>query len=65
MAKSSPLEFIDEVRNETRKVSWPTRKETVMTGVMVIIMTVSLGVFFTGIDAVFDAIVRSLLKLAQ
>ena len=65
MAKTSPIEFVNEVRAETRKVAWPTRKETIMTGVMVIIMTVSLGVFFTGIDAVFDQIVRALLKLAQ
>ena len=65
MAKTSPLEFVNEVRAETRKVAWPTRKETIMTGVMVMIMTVSLGAFFTGIDSIFDAIVRSLLKLAQ
>jgi preprotein translocase subunit SecE len=65
VAKTSPLEFVNEVRAETRKVAWPTRKETIMTGVMVMIMTVSLGVFFVGIDSIFDMIVRTLLKLAQ
>ncbi|RYE96371.1 MAG: preprotein translocase subunit SecE, partial [Oxalobacteraceae bacterium] len=37
MAKTSPLEFIQQVRTETSKVTWPTRRETVMTGVMVVI----------------------------
>ena len=65
MAKTSPIEFIRQVQAETRKVVWPTRRETVMTGVMVMIMTVLLGLFFFGIDSVFDAIVRGLLNLAK
>jgi preprotein translocase subunit SecE len=65
VAKFSPLEFVNEVRAETKKVTWPKRKETLMTGVMVMIMTVSLGAFFTAIDSIFDGIVRTLLKLAQ
>lgn len=64
MAKTSPIEFIRQVQAETRKVVWPTRRETVMTAVMVMIMTVLLGLFFFGIDSVFDAIVRGLLSLA-
>jgi preprotein translocase subunit SecE len=54
-----------QVRAETAKVVWPSRKETVMTGVMVLIMASLLGLFFLGVDSVFDAIVRSLLRLAQ
>ncbi|UIJ44467.1 preprotein translocase subunit SecE [Sphingomonas cannabina] len=65
MAKTSPIEFIRQVQAETRKVVWPTRRETIMTGVMVMIMTVLLGLFFFGIDSVFDAIVRGLLNLAK
>lgn len=65
MAKTSPLEFMRQVRAETAKVVWPSRKETVMTGVMVLIMASLLGLFFLGVDSVFDAIVRSLLRLAQ
>ena len=64
MAKTSPLEFMRQVRAETAKVVWPSRKETVMTGVMVLIMATLLGVFFLGIDSMFDAIVRFLLSLA-
>ncbi|MGK6320614.1 preprotein translocase subunit SecE [Sphingomonas sp. DT-204] len=65
MAKTSPIEFIRQVQAETRKVVWPTRRETVMTAVMVMIMAVLLGLFFFGIDSVFDAIVRGLLSLAN
>jgi preprotein translocase subunit SecE len=63
--KTSPLEFINQVRAETRKVVWPTRRETVMTGVMVMIMTAILAVFFFVIDTGFDALVKMLLSLAN
>ncbi|UZK67416.1 preprotein translocase subunit SecE [Sphingomonas sp. M1-B02] len=65
MAKTSPLEFMRQVRAETAKVVWPSRKETIMTGVMVLIMATLLGLFFLGVDSVFDALVRFLLSLAQ
>ena len=65
MAKTSPSEFIRQVRAETEKVAWPTRRETVMTGVMVVIMTTLLGLFFFGVDSLFDALVKALLELAR
>jgi preprotein translocase subunit SecE len=61
VAKVSPGEFIRQVRVETAKVHWPTRKETVATGIMVIIMTLLLSVFFFGVDAFFSSVVRFLL----
>lgn len=64
MAKTSPLEFMRQVQAETKKVVWPTRKETVMTAVMVLIMASLLGLFFFGVDRFFDAIVKFLLSLA-
>ncbi|HEX8578248.1 MAG TPA: preprotein translocase subunit SecE [Allosphingosinicella sp.] len=65
MAKASPAEFIKQVRSETAKVVWPTRKETITTGIMVVIMTSLLGIFFFATDSVFAAIVRFLIGLAQ
>jgi preprotein translocase subunit SecE len=65
VAKTSPIEFMRQVRAETAKVVWPSRKETVMTGVMVLIMATMLGLFFLAVDSGFDAIVRFLLSLAQ
>ena len=57
--------FINQVKAETAKVVWPTRRETVMTAVMVVVMTFFLGLFFFGIDWVFSRIVRELLSLAS
>ena len=62
MAKTSPGEFFRQVRAETGKVVWPTRKETVTTAIMVVIMTTLLGLFFFGVDSAFSAIVRFLLS---
>ena len=63
MAKVSPGEFARQVRAETAKVVWPTRKETVTTAIMVVIMTAILGLFFFGVDSAFSAIVKALLGL--
>jgi preprotein translocase subunit SecE len=62
VAKVSPGEFIRQVRVETGKVHWPTRKETVATGIMVIIMAVVLAFFFFGTDAFFSTLVKYLLS---
>ena len=63
MTKTTPGEFIRQVRAETAKVVWPTNRETMMTAVMVVIMTVVLGLFFLGLDTAFSAIVKALLSL--
>ncbi|QDZ09170.1 preprotein translocase subunit SecE [Sphingomonas panacisoli] len=64
VAKTSPVEFIQQVRAETKKVVWPTRRETIMTGIMVMIMTLLLGIFFFVVDSGFEALVKFLLSLA-
>ena len=61
MAKTSPGEFMRQVRSEASKVVWPTRKETVTTAIMVLIMTALLAMFFFGVDSVFSAIVKFLI----
>ena len=65
MAKTTPIEFIRQVQAETKKVDWPTRRETIMTGVMVVIMTTILALFLLGVDTFFNAVVQALLKLAK
>ena len=64
MAKTSPGEFVTQVRAEARKVVWPSRQETTTTAIFVGLMMVMLSVFFLGIDTLFGMIVRFLLKLA-
>ncbi|WP_375398058.1 preprotein translocase subunit SecE [uncultured Sphingomonas sp.] len=65
MARTTPIEFIRQVQAETKKVVWPTRRETIMTGIMVMIMTILLAVFFFAIDSGFEAIVSLLLNYAK
>jgi len=63
MAKINPGEFMRQVQAETRKVVWPSRQETITTGIFVAIMMVILSLFFLGVDTVFGWVVRSLLSL--
>ena len=63
MSKVTPAQFIAQVRAETAKVSWPTRKETITTAVMVVIMTTLLAVFFFAVDSAFGGLVKFLLGL--
>jgi len=46
MAKVSPFKFMQEVRAEAQKVTWPTRKETTVTTIMVFVMVALTSVFF-------------------
>ena len=62
MAKTSPGEYIRQVRAEGSKVVWPSRKETVTTAIMVLIMTTLLAIFFFGVDSLFNTIVQFLLS---
>ncbi|MPZ56412.1 MAG: preprotein translocase subunit SecE [Rhizobiales bacterium] len=59
MAKTSPFKFLQEVRAETQKVTWPTRRETAITTVMVFIMVAIASVFFL----IADQIIRYLVTL--
>ena len=63
MARINPGKFLNEVKVETAKVVWPTRKETITTAIMVLIMTTILAIIFFGIDSAFNLIVKSLLDL--
>jgi preprotein translocase subunit SecE len=64
MAKTSPGEFLRQVRAEASKIYWPTRQETITTAIFVAVLMVLLAVFFLGIDSLFGAVVRWLLSLA-
>lgn len=63
MAKTSPGEFVRQVRSETEKVVWPSRKEVVQTTILVLIMTAILSVFFLGVDQVLGRAVKFFLGL--
>lgn len=48
----NPFQFIQEVRNETAKVVWPSRRETIITTVMVFIMCAFASIFFFTVDRI-------------
>ena len=50
MAKTNPFTFIQQVRSETAKVTWPTRKETGVTTLMVFVMVFLAAMFFLAAD---------------
>jgi len=50
MATTNPLQFIQQVRSEVSKVVWPTRREVLLTTVMVFIMAALTAVFFAIVD---------------
>ena len=58
MAKSSPFQFLRQVRQEATKVTWPTRKETVISTVMVFVMVIIAALFFFAVDQLLSAGVK-------
>ncbi len=52
MATTNPLQFIQQVRAEVAKVVWPTRREVLLTTVMVFILAALTAVFFALVDIV-------------
>ncbi|MEQ8708718.1 MAG: preprotein translocase subunit SecE [Rhodospirillales bacterium] len=51
-SKTSPADFVRQVRQEVSKVTWPTRKETTVTTIMVFVMVFIAALFFLAIDQI-------------
>ena len=49
-ARTNPLQFMQQVRAEVAKVVWPTRRETLLTTIMVLIMATLTAIFFFFVD---------------
>jgi preprotein translocase subunit SecE len=52
MAKTTPAQFVHEVRQEVAKVTWPTRKETMVSTAMVFAMVILAAMFFFFVDEI-------------
>ena len=61
MAKTSPAQFVREVRQELSKVTWPTRRELVVTTASVFVMAVVMALFFFVVDQIIAWIVQVIL----
>ncbi len=65
MAKISPFKFLQEVRAETQKVTWPSRRETAITTAMVFVMVAVASVFFLLVDQITRIVVTFILSVAS
>jgi preprotein translocase subunit SecE len=65
MARISPFEFIQQVRTEVAKVTWPTRRETVVTTAMVLAMSIAVALFFLAADWVLSNVVTLILGFGR
>jgi preprotein translocase subunit SecE len=63
MAKLNPFKFFQEVRQETNKVTWPSRRETAITTVMVFIFAAVSAIFFLLADQVIRFAVTTILRI--
>lgn len=62
---ANPFEFIQAVRSETGKITWPTRRDTLITTALVFVMVVVASLFFLATDAVIQVLVRVILGLGH
>ena len=60
----SPFTFLQEVRSETAKVTWPTRRETLITTIMVFVMAAATAIFFTVADQIIRIVITFILGIA-
>ncbi len=65
MARTNPLQFIQQVRAEVAKITWPTRRETGLTTVMVMIMATLFATFFFLVDLAIRYGLETVLSLAS
>jgi preprotein translocase subunit SecE len=64
MVRTNPVQFIQQVRAEVAKIVWPTRREVILTTIMVFIMATLTAIFFalvdilirTGLQGLFDVL---------
>lgn len=62
---ANPFEFIQQVRAEASKVTWPTRRETLITTGLVILMVLAASIFFVSVDWLIRAGVQFIMSLGH
>ena len=65
MAKVSPIQFFRQVKQEVKKVTWPTRKEVTQSSIMVIILVAIGATFFFFVDQILGWIVKLILDIGM
>jgi preprotein translocase subunit SecE len=65
MARTSPAQFVREVRQELSKVTWPKRKELVVTTASVFAMAIAAALFFFLVDQIIAWVVQLILGIGS
>jgi preprotein translocase subunit SecE len=63
MARTNPLTFLQQVRAETAKVTWPTRREVTISTIMVLILATLTAIFFFLVDWMIRSGLGAILQL--
>ncbi len=63
MAKTSPAQFVREVRQELSKVTWPSRRELTVTTISVFVMAAVMALFFFLVDQIIAWLIRLILGI--
>jgi preprotein translocase subunit SecE len=63
MAGANPLKFLQEVRQEVSKVTWPSRNETLISTIMVLVFVVLASLFFLTVDQIIQWLVQLMLSI--
>lgn len=61
MARTNPIQFVNQTRAEISKVVWPSRREVLITTAMVLLLAIVAALFFTGVDWIIRFGLRSVL----
>ena len=64
MAKTNPFQFIQQVRAEAAKIVWPTRREVLLTTIMVFVMAALTALFFSVVDLLIKGGLQMILDMA-
>lgn len=62
MAKTNPIQFLRQVKQEVKKVTWPLKKDVTRATIMIILIVAFASVFFFFVDLFFGAIIRAIFR---
>jgi len=63
MATTNPFQFIQQVRSEVSKITWPTRREVLLTTIMVFVMSAIAALIFALVDLLIRSGIQSILNI--
>jgi len=63
MATTNPVQFIQQVRSEVSKITWPTRREVLLTTIMVFVMSAIAALIFALVDLLIRSGIQSVLNI--